>query len=69
MPGDAEGSSIERHVQTCDSILTTELRARWPAGTTMFTYMFAHEAHHRGQAIMLAHQVGYKLPDKATYGI
>jgi uncharacterized damage-inducible protein DinB len=41
----------------------------WPAGATMFCYMFAHEAHHRGQAIMLAHQLGYKLPDKAAYGI
>jgi uncharacterized damage-inducible protein DinB len=41
----------------------------WPAGATMFCYMFAHEAHHRGQAIMLAHQLGYKLPDKASYGI
>ncbi len=41
----------------------------WPAGATMFSYMFAHEAHHRGQAIMLAHQLGYKLPDKAAYGI
>jgi len=28
----------------------------------MFSYMFAHEAHHLGQAIMLAHQRGYKLP-------
>jgi uncharacterized damage-inducible protein DinB len=41
----------------------------WPAGATMFSYMFAHEAHHRGQAIMLAHQLGYELPDKAAYGI
>ncbi len=35
----------------------------------MFSYMFAHEAHHRGQAIMLARQLGYKLPDKAANGI
>jgi uncharacterized damage-inducible protein DinB len=41
----------------------------WPAGATMFSYMFAHEAHHRGQAIMLARQLGYPLPDKAAYGI
>jgi uncharacterized damage-inducible protein DinB len=41
----------------------------WPAGATMFGYMFAHEAHHRGQAIMLARQLGYPLPDKAAYGI
>jgi uncharacterized damage-inducible protein DinB len=35
----------------------------------MFSYMFAHEAHHRGQAIMRARQPGYKLLDKATYGL
>jgi uncharacterized damage-inducible protein DinB len=32
----------------------------WPAGATMFAYMFSHEAHHRGQILMLAHQVGYR---------
>lgn len=41
----------------------------WPAGATMFSYMFAHEAHHRGQVILLARQLGYQLPDKAAYGI
>lgn len=35
----------------------------------MFSTMFAHEAHQRGRAIMLAHQLGYKLPAKAGYGI
>jgi uncharacterized damage-inducible protein DinB len=34
----------------------------WPAGATMFAYMFSHEAHHRGQILMLAHQLGYRLP-------
>lgn len=34
----------------------------WPAGGTMFAYMFAHEAHHRGQILMLAHQMGYRFP-------
>jgi len=33
----------------------------WPAGGTMFAYMFAHEAHHRGQILMLAHQLGYPV--------
>jgi len=42
---------------------------KWPAGATMFSYMFAHEAHHRGQAIMLARQLGYRLPVHAAYGI
>jgi uncharacterized damage-inducible protein DinB len=36
----------------------------WPAGGTMFAYMFSHEAHHRGQILMLAHQLGYGLLDK-----
>jgi uncharacterized damage-inducible protein DinB len=41
----------------------------WPAGGTMFAYMFAHESHHRGQIIMLAHQLGYRLPVEGAYGI
>ena len=42
---------------------------KWPSGATMFAYMFGHEAHHRGQIIMLAHQLGYRLPVPAAYGI
>lgn len=38
----------------------------WRAGPAMFAYMLAHEAHHRGQVCMLAHQLGFKLPVKAT---
>ena len=34
----------------------------WPAGGAMFAYMFSHEAHHRGQILMLAHQLGYRVP-------
>jgi uncharacterized damage-inducible protein DinB len=41
----------------------------WPAGATMFAYMFSHEAHHRGQVCMLAHQLGYRLPPQAWGGI
>lgn len=41
----------------------------WPAGGTMFAYMFSHEAHHRGQITMRAHQLGYRLPVKAWAGI
>jgi len=36
----------------------------WPAGGAMFAYMFSHEAHHRGQILMLAHQLGYRIPPK-----
>ena len=39
----------------------------WTPGAAMFAYMMVHEAHHRGQVCMLAHQLGFKLPDRATY--
>jgi uncharacterized damage-inducible protein DinB len=41
----------------------------WPAGSTMFAYMFSHEAHHRGQILMLAHQLGYRMGPEAMGGI
>jgi uncharacterized damage-inducible protein DinB len=41
----------------------------WAAGATMFGYMFAHDAHHRGQIIMLARDLGYRLPTHAAYGV
>jgi len=41
----------------------------WPAGPEMLCYMIAHEAHHRGQVCMLAHQLGFKLPGKVTSGL
>jgi len=44
------------------------LRA-WPAGGSMFAYMFSHEAHHRGQILMLAHQLGYRIPVETAAGI
>lgn len=41
----------------------------WPAGPEMLCYMVAHEAHHRGQVCMLAHQLGFPLSNKVTSGI
>jgi uncharacterized damage-inducible protein DinB len=41
----------------------------WPGGIAMFTYMVSHEAHHRGQVCMLAHQLGFPLPIKVSYGM
>jgi len=41
----------------------------WPPGPAMFAYMITHDAHHRGQACMLAHQLGYPLPGKAGYSL
>jgi len=43
---------------------------KWPAGGSMFAYMFSHEAHHRGQILLLAHELGYRIPrDQAAYGL
>jgi uncharacterized damage-inducible protein DinB len=41
----------------------------WPAGAAMFAFMVSHEAHHRGQVCLLAHQLGFPLPIKAAYGM
>jgi uncharacterized damage-inducible protein DinB len=41
----------------------------WPVGVEMLCYMLAHEAHHRGQVCMLAHQLGFPLPINVTAGI
>ena len=77
-------TALRRSAAQCLSMLTDALSAtpdrrvakfsrdgwmpKWPAGGTMFAYMFAHEAHHRGQILMLAHQLGYRILDK-TPGI
>lgn len=62
-----------------DALATSPARVRkfrrdgwapfWPAGPTMVVYMFAHEAHHRGQVLMLAHQLGFPLPGEAAYSL
>jgi uncharacterized damage-inducible protein DinB len=41
----------------------------WPAGAAMVAYMISHDAHHRGQVCMLAHQLGFPLPVKCDSGI
>jgi len=38
----------------------------WPVGVEMLCYMISHEAHHRGQACMLAHQLGYPLSNETN---
>ena len=43
--------------------------ATFPVGPEMLCYMLAHEAHHRGQVCMLAHQLGFKFPHAVADGI
>ncbi|MFZ0063419.1 MAG: DinB family protein [Pyrinomonadaceae bacterium] len=35
----------------------------------VLTYFAAHEGHHRGQIVMLARQLGYRLPVEVTGGL
>src|SRR5438552_1199630 len=35
----------------------------------VLTYFVAHEAHHRGQIVMIARQLGQRLPQPVTNGL
>ena len=35
----------------------------------VLTYFVAHEGHHRGQIVMLARQLGHRLPNEVTNGL
>lgn len=45
------------------------LAPAWPVGVEMLCYMLAHEAHHRGQVLMLTHQLGFPLAYEVADGI
>lgn len=49
-----------------ESFLRDGWATPWPAGPSMAAYMIAHDAHHRGQVCMLAHQFGFPLSSSAT---
>ena len=69
----ASGEAIQRMIEESISPDGTPVRTfqrdnwgqTWPAGVAMVHYMVCHEAHHRGQICMLAHQLGFPL--KAAY--
>jgi uncharacterized damage-inducible protein DinB len=73
-------AALAASAATCEQMLTEALTPNgritkfrrdswgspWPAGLEMLSYMLTHEAHHRGQVCMLAHQLGSPLPNKIT---
>jgi uncharacterized damage-inducible protein DinB len=63
---DREGSKDEGRVE---KFLRDGWARPWPVGPEMLCYMLAHEAHHRGQVCMLAHQLGFQLPTQVMAGI
>lgn len=40
-----------------------------PSAAAFFGYMMSHDAHHRGQVVMLARQAGYPVPTQAAFGL
>ena len=75
-------AGLAESAASCANMLTLALDGRriktflrdgwarpWPAGPEMLCYMLAHEAHHRGQVCMLAHQLGFPLPINVMSGI
>jgi uncharacterized damage-inducible protein DinB len=40
-----------------------------PDVTHFLAYLIAHEAHHRGQIVLVARQTGHRLPPNVVYGL
>ncbi len=57
------------HLKVLDKFRRDGWASPWQVGPEMLCYMLSHEAHHRGQVCMLAHQMGFPLPNKVAYGI
>jgi len=55
------GAASRSFAETAGSAL-----AGWPGNAVLYAFS---RSHHRGQVCMLAHQLGFPLPDKVAYGI
>jgi uncharacterized damage-inducible protein DinB len=61
--------ALSRRQPAVSTFLRDGWASPWPAGAAMVAYMISHDAHHRGQVCMLAHQLGFPLPTQAAHGI
>jgi uncharacterized damage-inducible protein DinB len=77
-------TALAESAKRCSAMITEALTGRegrikqflrdgwgrpWPAGAAMVIFMISHEAHHRGQVCMLAHQFGFPLPVNVGSGM
>ena len=64
-------SSCEALHALIESSLKSDGRVRnfRPDVAGFIGYLMAHDAHHRGQMVMLARQLGHPLPQKAMFGM
>jgi uncharacterized damage-inducible protein DinB len=65
----ADALSAEGSARRIESFHRDGWAPSWPAGVEMLCYMLSHEAHHRGQVCMLAHQLGHPVPKEVDYGL
>ena len=75
-PAEARAALEESAAQCCEMLIEalagTDSRVErfhrdgwarpWEPNAAMLAYMITHDAHHRGQVCMLAHQLGFPLP-------
>lgn len=51
------------------SLVTGQVKGFKPDVAGFFGYLIAHEAHHRGQILMLARILGHAVPKQVQFGI